>query len=293
MRAFYFLICIVVSMMCLGCESEVVDSHQDQTVFRYLFVGHPYELPHTMDARVLPYVKSGEYDQFWLGGDMCAETTERFSTLEYVDDLFDLSSPTTHWALGNHDVRNGHVDWITDKTGRDVFYSESYHGICMIVVNTNFAVTGSYDTIRINEQFDLIKRVCDTVQNVSHLILMSHHASCWAVPGVDSAVMNANADYGFLKWRFNPDERFGSGIYPLLKQVKDRGINVIHLMGDYGQKVNEYYEQSTDGIHFIGSGITSNIPYNDTFPSFGLPDKILIFEHDTVSQELTWHFETL
>ncbi len=293
MKKIYVPIVLLTVLLVTSCTKETLTLPEEQTEFKYLYLGHTYESPSSIDHRLLGYLDREVYDHFWLGGDMCAETTQDFSTVQYMDNLFELSSPATHWALGNHDIRNGNVNWITDKTGRPTFYTESFNGICLLVLNTNFAQGGTYDTTSVNAQYDMIQNVCDTLLNVSHLVLLSHHVSWGSVPGIDSALTTANASYSFLKWRLAPSQNFSAAIYPLLQQVKSRGINVINVAGDYGQNETEYYEMSNDGIHFIGSGITSNIPYNEQFPTHGEPDKILIFEHDTDTQELTWRFDFL
>lgn len=290
----YLFFAFILVSFATNCEKEaVITIDPGQTKFKYLFTGHTYEGKNTIDNRLLAHLDKDKYDHFWLGGDMCSETTRDSLTLEYMDFLFDLSSPTTHWALGNHDIRNGNLQWITNKTERHTFYTNTFNGICLMVLNTNYARKEVNDTAQVNAQYEMIKNVCDTLQNVSHLVLLSHHMSWQKVPGIDGAVLNANLNSYNLDWKFDPNENFVNGVYPLLKEVKNRGINVVNLSGDFGQKQTEYYEESDDGIHFFGSGITAETTWNEQFPSFGKPDKILIFEHDTETQELTWHFDVL
>jgi hypothetical protein len=285
----YLLFTIVFLIIGMSCKKKEI--HQKN--YKYLFLGHTYAGRSIIDSRVAPYLDRTKYDHFWMGGDMCAETTEDSSTLEYLDSLFDLGSPNTHWALGNHDIRNGNLQWITNKTERPTFYTATFNGICMLVLNTTFSQGGTYDTVAVNAQYDMIKNVCDTLQNVSHLILLSHHV-CWiGMPDIDSAQAAANATGYWLKWRFNPEEHFANGIYPMLVDVKSRGINVINIAGDLGQESTDYYEKSADGIHFLGSGITSDIPWNNQFSTHGKEDKILIFEHDMETQKISWHFDVL
>ena len=56
--------------------------------------------------------------RFGLEEDLCARTSEKPSTLDYLDSIFDLSSDKTHWALGNHDLVEGNINYITAKTKR-------------------------------------------------------------------------------------------------------------------------------------------------------------------------------
>lgn len=287
-----YLLLLTITFLTIGSSCRKSEPKPKEETRKYLFVGHTYAGTNLIDHRIIPHLSRTLYDQFWLGGDMCSETTADSLTLEYLDGLFDLGSPKTHWTLGNHDIRNGNLQWITKKTKRPTFYSANFNGICLLVLNTNFG-HGGYDTLAVNAQYEKVKKVCDTLQAVSHLIVLSHHV-CWArVAGLDSAQVAANANGAWLKWRFNPQEYFEDAIYPLLLQVKNKGINVINLAGDFGQESTEYYQQSPDGIHFIGSGITSDIPWNTQFQTHGLEDKILIFEHNLETQALHWHFEVL
>ncbi len=272
-------------------------------IHKYLFMGHTYYGSETMDPRIIPMIDRNEYEQFWLGGDICAETTQKSSTVDYVDSLFDLGSPKTHWALGNHDTRNGNVQWITDKTGRPTYYTTTFNGICMLVLNTNFRYgPGNYDVANTNAQYDMIKQVCDTIQHSSHLIVMSHGALWSYISGVNvgPTLCNAdrsrclcNGDHSYYLLHINPDENYESAIYPMLTNVASRGINVMHLSGDFGQFSTGYQASTVDGVQFLGSGVTSEIPWSQQFPTNGMLDMVLVFEHDLDDQTITWKFETL
>ncbi len=85
-------------LVCSGCDKE-----NDQTLKagQILFLGHIYQ-PGTED-RIDGRIEAVAFDQFdvrLLGGDLCVETTKDPATLAYLDDLFDLSDPNTHWSLG-------------------------------------------------------------------------------------------------------------------------------------------------------------------------------------------------
>ena len=97
----------------------------------YLFLGHPYEWVASGD-RVDPRVcrlPLEDYDQIWLGGDVCAKTTVRPEVLQYLDSLFHFEKGNVHWALGNHDVEQGHEEWLAQTTGRPEYYTEWVDGI--------------------------------------------------------------------------------------------------------------------------------------------------------------------
>jgi len=255
----------------------------------YVFLGHIYETNSTIDPRVaaLDYSK---YDGIWLGGDVCAETTLEEETLEMLDLQFDLSNPTTHWTLGNHDIRSGNINWITNKTLRPTYYTTSFDGITLMVLNSMFFY-GGYDTLSVNKQFEMIQNVCDTIQNSSHLVLLTHHM-VWniVVPGSRNL---ANLDRSDTYFNLNPAQHYEHSVYPLLEQVEARGVDVIHIAGDFGQKAAKLEALTASGVQYIGSGITSNTLYHSTNSTHGIPDSILVMHHDILQRELTWEFVQL
>ena len=111
-------------------DDDIAVPEPCNTICDYLYLGHIYEKQNTIDQRI-ENTDLSKYSQIWLGGDVCSETTKEEATLNYVDSLFDLASKNTHWSVGNHDVRNGNTDWITSRTGRDLFYTEYKDG-CLL-----------------------------------------------------------------------------------------------------------------------------------------------------------------
>ena len=106
----------------IACDNDddpVVPEVPCSTNCEYIYLGHINEKHNAVDRRI-EQADLSKYDQIWLGGDLCSETTREESTLDYVDSLFNLSSKNTHWSVGNHDVRNGNTEWITARTGRDL-----------------------------------------------------------------------------------------------------------------------------------------------------------------------------
>ena len=83
----------------------------------YLFLGHIYDWNtyNRVDPRV-EMLNLAAYNEIWLGGDLTARTSSEVATVNYLDDLFDLASPNTYWALGNHDTGHGHIERITNTT---------------------------------------------------------------------------------------------------------------------------------------------------------------------------------
>ena len=267
-------------------ESSPEKSRKEIPIQSYIFLGHIYESSTTIEASVRN-IDFGKYNQIWLGGDLLAETTKYNSNLDYLDSLFDLSNPNTLWSLGNHDIRNGNLNWISDKTKRPFFYTRHKYGITFIVLNTNGLNPNSLDSSLVESQYQLIKSVCDTISKSSHLILLSHHTPWNEIDAIGKSRANYNAtDYIF---NLNSNQKYFDGIYiPFLENVRSRGINVIHISGDYGQFRNGFRYQTNSGINLLGSGILAETPYNTRFNRYGKPDSVLVFTHDVSKRELSW-----
>lgn len=267
------------------------DADQKEKVIKkqkqYVFLGHIYEEVNTVDPRI-ENLDLSKYDQIWLGGDVCAETTKDEATLEYLDQLFDLDAPTTHWTLGNHDVRNGNIDYITDATDRETFYTTSMDGITIMVLNT---VQQEEDVL--NEQFEMMRDVCDTIEKSSHLVVLSHSTFMHRIDSTIWICDSSNVDAGWMYGRMNPDKKLIWTVSQQLWKAQKRGVQVVVVFGDFGHKSNGYDKRMMNGIHLLGSGITSNTEYNERFPTNGRNDYILLFNHDLEKRELSWNFQKL
>lgn len=253
---------------------------QAQDTLRYLFMGHIYKFNtagNKIDPRVEQLDMSG-FQGIWLGGDVCSEATLLYSTIQYIDSIFDLGSPTTYWTLGNHDARNGNYEWLKEFSGRDTYFTHYHQGITAIVMNTNLVPT---DCENVEKQYKIIMDVCDTIQSSSHLVLIMHHGIWRGVPDLPNPATYAQSD--FVYWNANcdsPGSTFVNAVYPSLVEVKNRGIEVICILGDMGGQ--HFLMDSQDGIHFMGVGLNES-------PQ----DEVLIFDYALPARTMTWQFHNL
>lgn len=255
-------------------------SGQVPDTLRYLFMGHIYKF-YTAGNKIDPRVEQLDMSGFqgiWLGGDVCSEATLLYSTIQYIDSLFDLGSPTTYWSLGNHDARNGNYEWLKEFTGRDTYFTHYLQGITAIVMNTNLVPT---DCDNVEKQYRIIMDVCDTIGSSSHLVLIMHHGIWRGVPNLPNPATYAQSDFKY--WNANcdsPGSSFVNAIYPRLVEVKNRGIEVICILGDMGGQ--HFLMDSQDGIHFMGVGLNES-------PG----DEVLIFEYALPGRTMTYQFHNL
>jgi len=257
-------------------------THPQESI-QYLFVGHCYQRGShgtKVDYRIEQLDKS-VYQGIWLGGDVCSEPMLEYSTIKYIDSLFNLGSPETHWALGNHDARNGNWEWYEEFTGRKTYYAYSSHGITRVVMNTNIVPVNCE---MLNEQYQIISNVCDTISAATDLILIMHHDLWRDVPGLPPPGTYAQSD--LIYWNANcdsADTRFVETIYPKLVAVRQRGINVTCILGDMGATWKKFDMFSDDGIRFMGCGLYDNSP----------EDNVLFIEKEIESAPLTFSFHNL
>jgi hypothetical protein len=260
---------------------------QENDTLSYIFLGH-IKLKQNGQDKVDPRIEGidfSDFDRIWLGGDVTDESNLNYETLNYIDSLFDVSKPSNIWVYGNHDLRNFNEDWLREITGKKTYYAYSENGITTIALN--LAINPS-DCEKLNDQFEMIKNVCDTIQESSHLIVICHNSVWKDVPGLlpPYVYSQSNLKYWLANCYDKPAD-FTSIIYPLLLEVKSRGITVLNILGDSGSFNKGVTMLSSDGIFFIASGISSS-----TQEEYG-PDKVLIIKHHPESEFLNWQFHNL
>tara|TARA_Y100000385_G_C13071501_1_gene629281 strand:+ start:1058 stop:1885 length:828 start_codon:yes stop_codon:yes gene_type:complete len=256
---------------------------QNEGDLKYFYAGHCYQ-PNTIGNKVdfrLEQLDYSQYSGVWLGGDVCSEALVEYATVQYIDELFDLNNPETHWALGNHDARNGNWEYITEFTNRKTYYSYSSNKFTRIILNTNIVPTNCES---MDDQYSMILDVCDTIQESAYLLLIMHHGLWYDVPGLPSPVNYSHSNLKY--WNSNckdVNSNFINSIYPLLVDVQNRGIQVVCLMGDVGEKTNRFQMKSDDDIWFIGSGLYHNEADNN----------VVIFNYNVSELNLSWKFHNL
>lgn len=260
---------------------------QEEDTLKYIFLGHVKLKQNGLD-RVDPRVAGLDFsyfDRVWLGGDVTDESNLNYETLQYIDSLFDVSNPSNAWAFGNHDQRNYNDEWLREITGKNSYYAHYENGITTMVVN--YAITPA-DCEQLNDQFKMIQQVCDTITESSHLIILSHYCPWRNVPGLPNPGIYSHSD--FRNWIANCDDlpgQFVYSIYPLLLEVKEKGITVINILGDTGGYSKGKVMQSSEGIYFIASGIQANTQDENG------PDKVLMIRHLPSTSFLDWKFLNL
>lgn len=267
--------------------------HAPDHVQHYLFVGHLYKW-HTFD-RVDPRMEAldlRQFDEIWLGGDVCTETTRDSSTLAYLDSVFDFGSGRVRWAWGNHDVRNWHTDWLAATAGRPDFYHAVIDGLHLVVLNTNFHI---HSCERRQAQVDMLLNTIDQLEKGEMLVIMAHH-TIWGCVDDDYDNTAANLDFGQQNLLCRDSSTFLDLVYPRLQAARrDRRNAIFCISGDFGQRVKVQNFVSADSIHFLGTGLNNSVNREEA-PGWVYnfrPDHVLIFHHFPLQNRLEYEFTKL
>ena len=146
---------------------------------------------------------------------------------------------------------NGNLEWITEFTGRELSYFTKIQDLGILVLNTNWERD---NCDKLERQFNLIKSVTDTVENLSHLVIMTHFVIWGELIEGQNMWETANANKPSWQFRCEPNSDFQRLLYSMLESVQERGVQVICLAGDFGQNVQEFEYLANTGIWFLGAG---------------------------------------
>ncbi len=285
-------------MILLSCQDDDLLAVEGPNTKSYIFLGHTYDWQRA--DRVDPRIEKLDlsiYDNIWLGGDICASTTKNIETFDYLESLFHISASTTYWAIGNHDIRAGNPERITQATGRDLYYTHHADGITYLVLNSILNDTlFNGDCDYIEGQFNMIQHTLDTLNESTHLVFLMHYV-LWLNCEEDMDVgQAANADASWLGLSCVPFNQFSRAIYPRLIDIQNAGTQVVVISGDGGQYGKKYEYTTSEGIEFYISGINNSIDMTNDFlvDKFNTnPDSVLIFTHDLQNKSLQGSFYKL
>ncbi len=267
-----FFLTAILGLLLFSCK--------EKSEKKYLFLAHTRTLDSStqdLDPR-LKKINYDNYDLLLLGGDITEETSKDQSTLEYVNEIFNLASPNTHWALGNHD--NTDTALVQKITHKPISYCFHRDGITWLVLYTQeredwiCTITG--------EQLSMLQNVTDSIQKSSHLILLMHKA-IWLR---DHPELKEFTGKGPYDWACNysiSETNWPQDVLPRLRKVQNRGIQVICLAGDFGNNKTTFEVRTSDGIQYLGCGIPSR---DEKRPQ----GRALLFKHSPQTQKLSWAF---
>lgn len=255
---------------------------QSESNLKFIFIPHPRS-DDQVNQSVYPAIAKIDFTKFdvtMLGGDITYSTSKDSTTLAYCDNLFNLGSPNTLWSFGNHDVQSGHRSLIKEFTGRESFYKYHRNGITFLVLDTELNANSFSSTFVKGEQLQMVKTVCDTIKESKYLILL-HHRLMWMIN--NNSLESRLTDSIAASSRSMDTTNFYSDIYPLLQNVKNKGIQVLVFGGDRS-KINIAYSPE-DSITFYAARLATDLDDN--------VNNVIILDYNTHNKELKCNFISL
>lgn len=294
-RSGFASLLVLLGLVLLGNNSSVNHVAGTSDTLRYFFVGHAYNWQPGY-SRIDPRVVGLDYSRFdkqVFGGDLNSEALkyERFVT--FIDSAFDLRDINTMWVMGNHEARNENFEWYEKYTGRHTWNAHSSNGAVFINMNTTLNAGNCEE---LDAQFEMIRNICDTITSAtSHLFVFCHHSVWNNVPGLPGPWTYANWQIPFWDANCSGDSvTYVAAVYPLLLQAKQKGVEVISVMGDAGAVNKGNYMYSSDSLLYIASGINNSKYVHDSVLLASQPkDKVVIFEHVPSERKVHWKFHDL
>lgn len=271
----------------------IKQSDIQKTEFKFLFIGHAYDWGAPAGDKVderIEQINIEDYEGVWLGGDVCANTMLNPKTAIYLDKVFNLKNPNTHFVLGNHDYRDHNLDVYFEATGRPDFYTSSFMTITMSVINTNL---NSSHCEQLNAQYRMLEQVTDTLESATHYVLLMHHQIFRDIAGLEGFKSNGVCSHYSMNCD-RVDSYFQTDFYPKLVELESKGIEVIVVVGDTGWDKGSH-QKSSEGIDFLASGINNSF-YKSRAPEEldKIPEDLLLeFIYTPNEAMLDWQFKSL
>jgi len=271
---YFFSILLLLS----SCKKEE-ETPIAETPKEIIHIGHTKTDQEGEIVDVLQNINFSEYQLICHGGDVDQNTSTNEGIMEDWNDLFDFGSQRTLWTLGNHDVDNRNI--IQQYTNRESYYAYTFGKTTFLVLDTQLD-----ESTIIDQQLELFNNVCDTISDSSSLVILTH-LLFWLPdndelePQIDDI---ANGKFGTCFY-CTKSNNFYDDLYPRLKELRDRGIQVLCIAGDLGVKLNQFEYQTEDGIFFLASGLD--------FLNPDAVNQVLLLHYNDQSEQLEWEFEAV
>lgn len=253
---------------------------QNDSLLKFIFIPHPRSADQVQQS-VLAGIAHIDFPKFgvkMLGGDLTWSTSTNNATLLYCDSIFDLSNPNTLWSVGNHDLSGGR-NLIKSYTGRESFYTYNRNGVTFIVLDTELEANSFTSTFIKGDQLQMVNNVCDSITESSALILL-HHRFMWVA---NNNYFDPIRDSIAGSSRSLDTTNFYAEIYPLLQNVKNKGIPV-HVFGGDRSDINITYSPE-DSITFYAARLRDDLPEN--------VNNVIVLNYNQQNREITTEFVPL
>ena len=190
-----------------------------------------------------------KYEQLFLLGDLMQSSTKSVDELSFLDSIFDLKSPSTHWSYGNHDY--GNIELAVEATGRPIYYCFYHNQATYIVLDTQI------DQCKIiNEQLEMVQACLDTISKSQAIFVLTHKLiwlmdtenlqekvpkiNNWAIGDCKSCLIPNN---------FYPD------VFSQLLHHSMNDKKVFCIAGDIGSNADQFQYEINENLHYLATGL--------------------------------------
>lgn len=293
---------LLILILILGLQCSSSEEYPAQDSERIVVLGHTYRWG-TDGKKVDLNVESADYSKYsqkWLLGDICSETVMDPNTINYLDDLFDLSNENTLWSVGNHDIRNGDINLITQKTLKPFHYKIVKNNNAFFVLNTQinhiqFQDSCDYKEKQFNEFDNILDNIIASPQQYQNLFILSHN-TVWAdleLPLLNYDLIGNVQSHG-MDFKCTFGSQFKPNFGDKLKRIQNLGVQVYCIAGDGGQYEKTFYEVGESGIQYFVTGINNSVTENspqDVIDKYNInPDSVLILNHNKTTNSFSAEF---
>lgn len=281
----FVFILLVMTALIHSCQKTNIKKH-----YKFLFVSHTYDWDRPGQNKVDQILEKSDlsgYDGFWLGGDMTSSTLLNINHIKYLDSLFNLKNPNTHYVLGNHEARNQNYDFYYKHTDRPDFYSTRLENIQLTIMNTNLNMS---DCDALDAQYNMLASTIKNADDASHYVILMHHQIFRDDDRIKE--FKSHGDLAHYKMNCSSNSDFWIDFYPQLVDLQNKGTQVVIVVGDTGwDKGREV--MSPDGIVFLSSGINNSYyrsKNKDKSKKLYNNDRVLEFALTPAKRAFEWKF---
>jgi len=268
-----FKYAIVLSFFCLfllSCKQDV-----EVRNYSYLAIGHArtsIDTPFETDEDIAE-IDFEKFDMNWFLGDMIHNTVLDSSN-RFFESQIPINDPNSIFVLGNHEYDNRSI-FESDNDGK---YYNAYYKNQLTILKLDTQVDAGQIT---GDQLDMITAVADSIESSQYLIVLLHKllfmdGIAELEPLIEEVSNGPAGDCPFCL----PVNNFNSTVLPILETVAAKGIDVIVVAGDIGNKTTRFEFFPAEGVSYLATGID--------FTSASKP--VLQFNYAFEDSSLTWEY---
>lgn len=268
-KSWNFLIAIAFLGLLFGCN-ETSLGEAVETPSNFIYVAHTRLDDNRGIYSKIYDIDFSQYEMTLLGGDLAANSFSNPEIIAHLDSVFDVKSERTLWSIGNHD--NTSEARFLKTTLKPKFHSYKAHDVTFITLDSQDSLSSI-----VNDQKEFLMTALDSVTTSTVLIMTHKLIFMNGHPVMDASIETVcNGRRGDCFHCHNPNN-FQAEIAPRLKELQERGVQVIVVGGDLGYKQSSFEYVDPSGIVYLGNGMWYPKDWNSALIFSKLPQKPMTY----------------